>query len=681
MAVFSYPSHWFQRLSRLNQHVLILSIREGFIALLPLLLISALALMLEGLCSLLPPAYWQQQLLSLLQHSQTLILQCFPLAVVVSLSYQLAKNLQLHGIACSLLSMICFLTHSNFLQPGSEGFIIASAGTSGFALLIPLLVPYLVRFFHRRPWLQLVRQPVLSPFLQKHLNLMLPFFFSYFCCYLLLPQLATLAATLTEWLLPEMAQASQFTQAFCRMLFIHLLWFVGIHGDNTYTSIFSADLMQQPFVAGLRLETFYNHFVIIGGSGCLLALGLMMLLQKPAPADQKLLQVSLPFSLFNFCELTLYGIPVVFNPALLVPFLLAPILNFLLSYQILDSGLFLLQDQQLSWLTPVGLSSWLLSRDPWLVVYQFSLILMNMLLYLPFIRLTRRLADHQLPLQQVRKSLSFNSLEQLEAEKRFTRQQQHNRQNQQALQSALQQLQTGQLQLHYQPKVDVQLNQVVGFEALVRLQTATGQLQGPWFIDILERNQLCPLIDQWVVKQAQRDLAFAASQQLRPKISVNLHPSSLQEQRIVQAISQLNQQYPGQLQLELLETAMLDEQSQNYQQLQQLQSQGISIAVDDFGRGFSNLSSLIRHQPDVVKLDRSLLLSAAEPRGLLLFSHMASFCSALGYTLVAEGVETAEQLQLVKQQGIRYVQGWYYAKAMPWPTALQFQLPDLNEEQ
>lgn len=674
MVTQSAPSTWLQRLSKLHHHVLILSIREGFIALLPLLVIAAIALLLQGLISLLPPMYGQSQVLALLHASKTLILQCFPLAVVISLSYQLAKNLQLHGIACSLLAVICFLTHSNFLRPAESELIISSAGSSGFALVIPLLVPYLVRFFCRRHWLQLINQPLLSPFLQKHLNLILPFFLTYFCCYLLLPLLSALSAVFTDWLLPELAQTSQYTQALIRMAFIHLLWLVGIHGDNTYTSIFSNALMEQTFVAGLTLQSFYNHFVIVGGSGCLLALVLMMLLSKPAAADQKVLQVSLPFSIFNFAEITLYGLPVVFNPVYIVPFLAAPLLNFTLSYELLQSGIFVVQDQQLSWLTPVGISGWLLSGNPWLVVYQLSLVLLNMLIYLPFIHLARRLADSQQPQQQVRKFLSLSHIEQLEAEKRFSLQQQHNHRNQHALQKVLEELQQGKLQLHYQPKIDLELQQVAGFEALIRLETPDGKLQGPWFLDILERNQLCPLIDLWVVQQAHRDLQYAAKLQLHPLISLNIHPASLQEQSLVQALLAIDIEFPQQIHLELLEHAMLDENSTSYAHLKLLQAQGICIAVDDFGRGFSNLSSLIKHRPDIVKLDRSLLLAAAEPNGLLLFSHMAAFCKALNYKLIAEGVETEAELNLVQSQGIRYVQGWYFSKALPWPVALQYQL-------
>ena len=650
-----------------------MSIREGFIAILPVMIISAVPSLLIELLSVLPTFVYQDHLRQVLVNIQRLMVLFFPLAVVFSLSYQLSVNLRLQSISCSILACLCFLSHGEYLLIQGDSYRLTTHWITGYALLIPLLVPYLVKFFSAAPWLQLVRTGLLSPFLHKHLNLILPFLLTYFALFLLIPVLELAGQQLSSWLAPQLTTLSLETQAFCRMILIHLLWFVGIHGDNAFFSMFTGVLSQQTFIAGLSLNSFYNHFVILGGSGCMLALVLAILLVRAAPQDKALAKVSLPFNMFNISEVVLYGLPVVFNPIFLLPFLLIPSLNFLLSYQLLQLGLIQLQPNELSWLTPMGLSGWLISGS-WVVpLYQVGLLLLNTLIYMPFVLLSQRLNDRDLPLQQVRNSLKFTGLKLLEAEQRYALEQQHNKANQVALQQALSAIAAGQLQLHYQPKIALHSQTVCGFEALLRLKTADGVLQGPWFIDILERNQLAPLIDRWVVQQAATDLALAKTLQVKPLLSLNLHPDSLLEQNIVQQILDLAAQYPGQLQLELLENAMLEQQGQSAKNLLLLRQQGILLAVDDFGRGFSNLSSLIQYRPDVVKLDRTLLLAAAQPEGLLLFTHLTQLCHSLGYQLTAEGVETAEQLALVRQHGVYCVQGWFFAKALPLEQALQYQ--------
>lgn len=677
MPIDVVKSPWFVNLRKIHQARLLVSIREGFIAILPVMIIAAVPSLLIALLSLLPTFAYQDDLRQLFRDLQQLMVLFFPLAVVFSLSYQLSVNLQLQSISCSILACLCFLSHGEYLQHQGDSYLFTTHWITGYALLIPLLVPYLVKYLAAVPWLQLVRSGLLSPFLHKHLNLILPFLLTYFALFFLIPLLDATVQYVASWLSPQFSTLSLETQAFCRMLLIHLLWFVGIHGDNAFFSMFTGILTQQTFVAGLSLNSFYNHFVILGGSGCLLALVLAILLVRTSAQDKALAKVSLPFNFFNISEVVLYGLPVVFNPIFLLPFLLIPSLNFLLSYQLLQLGLIQFQPNELSWLTPMGLSGWLISGSWQVPLYQCGLLALDVLIYIPFVRLSQRLNDRDLPLQQVRQSLKFSGLELLDAEQRYAREQQHNQANQTALQHALAAIAAGQLQLHYQPKIELDSQLVTGFEALLRLKTIDGELQGPWFIDILERNQLVPLIDLWVVQQTASDLAAIQTIAPKPLISINLHPDSLSEPPIIKALLAIAQQYPQQLQLELLEHAMLEQQGECAKNLLLLRQQGILIAVDDFGRGFSNLSSLIQYRPDVVKLDRSLLLAMAQPEGLLLFQHLTQLCLSLGYQLTAEGVETTEQLALIRKFGVRYAQGWLFAKALPLEQAIKYQ-PDAN---
>lgn len=668
-------SRRFQRLANLNQTVLILSMREGFIALIPFFVISSLAFMLMGLQSWLPDFIGKTALFSALDTSHSLIMAISPLAIVISLSYHLSKNLRVNTIVGSILACLCFITHSNYLIKNDFGYVLSSVWPNFYSIIIPLVVPYLVRFYYGFNGLKLVKASVASSFLVKHLNLILPFFLVYLTLYLVLPIMGLLIGDFTASLVTFMTGLSLEVQGFMRMLIIHSLWFIGVHGDNTYLSLFSNELMSKTFIAGLSLNSFYNNFVIVGGSGCLLSLVIATLWRGRSLQELTLMKVSLPFNMFNFCELIVYALPIVFNPVYLIPFILAPTVNFIISYWVLGLGFIEFTSQEISWMTPVFLNSWLISGDIKAVLYQACLIVLNVFIYLPFVLFSSRFANNANLIEKLSHKLKFTDIHQLDAEARYRTEQRDSIIHTEALNKALNQIDNGKLILYYQPKVDINQRKVVGFEALLRLENSAGEISGPWFMNILERNHLVSMIDFWVINRIKYDLSKLAEKNVRPFVSINLHPLSLLEASILQALDELNTLYPQQIQLEVLESGFKDDSPQAWTNLAQLQRKGFSVAIDDFGRGFSNLSRLIKLSPNDIKLDRSMLLAAASVDGLLLYKHMAVLCSELGYRLVAEGVETEAELTIVRQAGVYCVQGWFFAKAMPINDAMTYQLP------
>ena len=669
------PRRWFHHLASLNQTPLILSMREGFIALIPFFVISSLAFMLIGLQPFWPDFEGKSTVFAVLNQSHRLIMAISPLAIVISLSYHLSKNLRVNTIVGSILACLCFITHSNYLIKMEAGYMLSSVWPNFYSILIPLLVPYMVRFFRQFTWLKLVKSTIVSSFLMKHINLIVPFVLVYLTLFLLLPILDLLIGDAAQVLVASVTSLSIEVQGFLRMIIIHCFWFIGIHGDNTYLSLFSDSIMTQPFIAGLSLNSFYNQFVIVGGSGCLLSLIIATMWKGRSLQELALMKVSLPFNIFNFCELIVYALPIVFNPVYLVPFILAPSVNFLISYWVLGTGIFEFSSQEISWMTPVLLNSWLISGDVKVVLYQALLITLNVFIYLPFVLFSSRFANNSNLIEKLSHKLKFTEIHQLDAEARYTSKQRVSINRTEELNEVLNHIDNGQLMLHYQPKVDIELKTVIGFEALLRLEEANGKVSGPWFMDILDRNNLVPMIDFWVINKVKHDLNLLASRQQFPFFSINIHPMSLLEPSIMHALAELNAKHPAQVQIEVLEVSFDDDSEQAWVNLALLQQSGFSVAIDDFGRGFSNLSRLIKLSPNDIKLDRSMLLAASTTDGLLLFQHMSALCSALGYRLVAEGVETRTELAIVKDAGVHCVQGWLFARAMPIEDAMAYRFP------
>ena len=99
------------------------------------------------------------------------------------------------------------------------------------------------------------------------------------------------------------------------------------------------------------------------------------------------------------------------------------------------------------------------------------------------------------------------------------------------------------------------------------------------------------------------------------------------------------------------------------------------VEIDDFGTGYSSIGSLYTHQVDGIKIDKSLIDNVHTEKGLKLFEHSVAMCKAMGFEVIAEGVETEEQMQqAISKNDVDYVQGWYYARALPMNDARQFAL-------
>ena len=228
-------------------------------------------------------------------------------------------------------------------------------------------------------------------------------------------------------------------------------------------------------------------------------------------------------------------------------------------------------------------------------------------------------------------------------------------------------LERSQFELYYQPVYDVQTGRSSGFEALLRWNHPTRGLVSPGqFVPLAEDMGLIRQIGGWIVRQACLD---AVQLMGNDRIAVNLSPVQLEDDEIVGIVgaalaeSGLN---PARLELEITETALLNDSAATTAILHRLSALGLTIALDDFGTGYSSLSYLRCFPFDTIKIDRSFVSEmATRDDCAAIVNSIVSLASKLGMRTVAEGVETEEQLKLVRDAGCTAVQG--YLLARPWP--------------
>lgn len=232
-------------------------------------------------------------------------------------------------------------------------------------------------------------------------------------------------------------------------------------------------------------------------------------------------------------------------------------------------------------------------------------------------------------------------------------------------------IEDNQLELHYQPKIDILTGHVQGVEGLVRWRRPREGLVPPdQFIPIAEESDLIVAIGRWVLREAcQQILRWQAADLGDIAVAINLSPRHLRESAEVDAIIDTVNAMgvpPHLIELELTEATVMHEPDRVTAYLWRLRDRGFSIAVDDFGTGFSNLAYLRKLPITTLKIDRSFVTDIEhDPDDAEIIRTIIAMGNTLGLAVVAEGVETAGQLEFLQQCACPVAQGYYFARPMP----------------
>lgn len=231
-------------------------------------------------------------------------------------------------------------------------------------------------------------------------------------------------------------------------------------------------------------------------------------------------------------------------------------------------------------------------------------------------------------------------------------------------------IETGELVLHYQPKTTLDDGRVKGVEALVRWQhPVLGLLYPDSFIPLVEQTDLIDRLTEWVLRRALSDMNDLGAQYEGLSVSINVSARSLNRSTFArQVVDALRSQRiaPERLTIEITETALLIDPTRAVSVLSEIEMAGISVSIDDFGIGQTSLGYLSSLPVDELKIDKSFVMDvlddsahAAIVRSIVELGHNLSF------SVVAEGVETAEILTWLRSVGCDMAQGFYFARPMP----------------
>jgi len=230
-------------------------------------------------------------------------------------------------------------------------------------------------------------------------------------------------------------------------------------------------------------------------------------------------------------------------------------------------------------------------------------------------------------------------------------------------------LQLNQLNLYYQPIVEIDDGKIIGAEALLRWHHPELGLMTPdKFLPIARESAFMRELDQWVLKTATEQIS-QLSRYFKDSfwLSVNISPNSFQHRQFTDQVATCSSKLPDELTLKIEiteETALSDLEHANIQ-IEQLSNMGVGVAMDDFGTGYSSLSQLQKMPTTVIKIDRSFMNYGEDSDARIILDAVVPMLHQLGRLVVAEGIETAAQMKHAKKIGIKLAQGYFFYRPMP----------------
>ncbi|MFC6300908.1 EAL domain-containing protein [Pseudomonas sp. CCM 7893] len=673
MAQTLFKLFFTQRLAALASTESLRAIREGLLWILPCLLVSAGFLVLSECAQVLG---FDPQLVTFLSGLHAKLSSVIPLLVAASIGYMLAIQHRLPQLPVAFLCLAHVVIATFVLRDHPRA---AATFILFIAIASPLLNVPIIAWLHRRRWTRLVNVDLVGHNLKGTINMVLPgaitavILVCVLSLLLQIPHIAQIEGPMAFDVLESPYTSGMFVTAVNS-----LLWFFGIHGVYAIQPLF--DVMEQAvalngaaLAAGEPIKYVLNGgllgcFAFIGGSGGSLCLLLAILLFSKSQSMRLLAVASLPLSLFNVSEVLLFGLPIILNPRLFIPFLLVPVLNALLAMTVVQMGWVSPSVVSIPFTAPVLLNAYLSTHGDWAaVLLQVVLVAVGTLIYMPYVRAIHRAAEGgTVYLKSF--DTTFRGLEEkgrlleldpvLAAHKTLARQASEL--------SHIQQISDYEFYLEFQPQVSTVTGLCTGCEALMRARDTKGVVHSPWeFLQWLAQARLMPDVDVWVATQAVRQYQKWQKVGFTLPMTINISSATLTSRVYGDRLVAILAQARGQVSVEITEDALVGDIQVTRQMIEKLQGIGAKVYIDDFGTGFSALSYLHQFPVDFIKIDRSFVVAQHDPKGAQVLTGLLRFCEALNLGVVVEGVETAEQLAFLQSGSELIIQGWYFSKALP----------------
>lgn len=479
--------------------------------------------------------------------------------------------------------------------------------------------------------------------------------------------LFTIWANLTERMFTSLGNG--YLSALLFTILVHGLWMLGFHGSHMMESV-AVNHFQAVGENIIFSKSLFDTYVVMGGCGTSICVLIGILLFSKQKRMRNIGKIAIPTVMFNINELLNFGIPMMLNPVMMIPFLCVPVMAVSLSYAAVALGILSPVMQEVTWTMPVLFSGYAASGSIAGTILQLLIITLGVAIYLPFLKWNEQF--YSLRMQEKIKKLTVAIQE---CEKRGENPVFLHRMDDNGMvaRMLLQELKTAirekKIYMLYQPQVD-ENGQCIGAEALLRWNHPEyGFIYPPLVIYLAREGEVLPELERTLFDtaiKAIRETADACGEQF--KISVNITAHSLNwdiEEYISEKLKEYQVEAPC-LWLEITEQEMLTNSEVVMKKIHRLKAEGHKLLIDDFGMGHTSLGYLQTEYFDVVKLDGSLVKDIhTNTTNQKIVSSIIELSKKLGIKVVAEVVETTEQCAQLKFLGCDWYQGYLFGKPMP----------------
>ncbi len=668
--MFMFSSRASQLFTRIADNQYLTGLCNVFIMLLPVSLISAFCMLVAHGLGLIGYQTLSEQLFS----TSSLVWQLFPVLLIVFYSHFLASYHQLERVAIITPSMIIYFITSYHWELLKVGTVIPT--NYPLAILVPIFVALT---YDKIKGLQRLPIDEVPSVVDKSITMVAS------VC-ILVTVYSGLSYALRHYVFDDLHLSDYLPDLTLEYLsdgliyeFVrNLFWSVGVNGHiilaSYKTEIYHASIaaIEQHNTYGTPLpimtSNFYDMYGGMGGSGNTISLVLAMLFFAKQATYRKLGFAVLILSIFNINEPVIYGLPVMFNPMLIIPFLATPIVGLLIAYASTSLGLVPPNIEVMSWMTPPVISGYIGTGNSWEgAVLQIVIILVGIAIYLPFFKKFESLSETK---KIVSSKLGGYFFEEREVEisqpmASFIPHLSNNIEAQKQL-KALQD--TGEFILFYQPQYDISTGRVRNVEAVIRYRTYDGNITPPHFIDHFKSLGLLKELDFWVIERA-LDQVSSLTRYPHFKLSIDISPETLVVDQFLNRFLNMvdnSKLARNQLEVEITEDALIHDEEKTRIVLEGLREAGISVTLDDFGSGYSSLSYLSKYEFDRVKLDRSFTQGLSTPKGRKIFQLTSQLVLTSGSQIIADGIEKKQEVLFMKHLNISLLQGKFFYEPMPW---------------
>lgn len=452
------------------------------------------------------------------------------------------------------------------------------------------------------------------------------------------------------------------------VLVLDILWTLGIHGGNAMEQVAQTYLVPNDTVAGQVVsKSFLDSYALMGGCGTAICLLAALLIFARGRDNRQLAYSAAPAVLFNINEIIVYGLPIVLNPVLVIPFILAPVISLLIAYGAVMVGFLPILGNTVTWTTPVFFSGYLSSGSWRGAVVQLLILIAGTAVYAPFVRLSERVKEKQAEMLLNELTEQFKRSQQEGVEIPLL--ERHDSKGLLARNMAAQlrlDVESGHLALGYQPQYHGKQG-MVGAEALLRWSYMGRVIYPPLVVAIAREDGFFDRLTQVVIRTSMQACQRMIEQGNGITVSVNISADQMNSEPFINRVIRMAADYgiEGYYCLEVTEEASVESMEEIPHHISKLKGAGIKAAVDDFSMGRTSLMYLENNSFYAVKLDGRLVSKMlGNERNQEIIASIISLGKSLGFVVIAEYVETEAIRAKLEELGCYLYQGYLFSPAV-----------------